>query len=104
MSRAGAFAVLKSVGMTGRGLMKMLLTESFMCTLKALIRGLPFGILIPYLINLAIRQKLPVLYRLPVGILFGSVAGIYAIVMIVTFLAVLNLRKQNIIESIRNKN
>jgi putative ABC transport system permease protein len=104
MSRAGEFAVLKSVGMTGRGLMKMLLTESFMCTLKALIRGLPFGILIPYLINLAIRQKLPVLYRLPVGILFGSVAGIYAIVMIVTFLAVLNLRKQNIIESIRNKN
>ncbi len=104
MARAGEFAVLKSVGMTGQGLTKMLLTESFMCTLKAVIRGLPFGILIPYLINLAIRQKLPVLYKLPLGILFGSVLGIYAIVMIVTFLAVLNLKKQNIIESIRNKN
>ncbi|MCR5584318.1 MAG: ABC transporter permease [Lachnospiraceae bacterium] len=104
IARAGEFAVLKSVGMTDRGLTKMLLTENFMCTLKAGIRGLPFGILLPYLINLAIRQKLPVLYRLPLGILFGSVLGIYAIVMLVTFLTMLRLRKQNIIESIRNKN
>ncbi len=103
MARAGEFAVLKSVGMTVRGLTKMLLTESFMCTLRAVIRGLPFGIVIPYLINLAIRQKLPILYKLPLGILFGSVLGIYAIVMLVTFLTMLRLRKQNIIESIRNK-
>ncbi len=103
MARAGEFAVLKSVGMTSRGLTKMLLTESFMCTLKAMIRGLPLGILIPYLVNLAIRQKLPVLYELPVGLLVGSILGIYALVMTVTLLAVFKLRKQNLIESIRYK-
>jgi putative ABC transport system permease protein len=89
--------------MTSRGLTKMLLTESFMCTLKAMIRGLPLGILIPYLVNLAIRQKLPVLYELPVGLLVGSILGIYALVMTVTLLAVFKLRKQNLLESIRYK-
>jgi len=104
MIRAREFAILKSVGMPTEGLQKMLLSESVICTLKATVWGVPLGILIPYLINLVIRQAQPVLYQVPWGLLLTSIVGIFLIILAVTFGAVYKLRKQNLIESIRLKN
>ena len=101
MMRAREFAILKSVGMTTAGLQKMLLSESIICTLKATVWGVPFGILIPYLINVVIRQAFPILYEVPWGLLLTSVGGIFLLILAVTFKAVYKLRKQNLIESIR---
>ena len=101
MVRAREFAILKSVGMTTEGLQKMLLSESIICTLKATVWGVPLGILIPYLINVVIRQAFPILYEVPWGLLLTSVGGIFLLILAVTFKAVYKLRKQNLIESIR---
>ena len=101
--RTREFAVLKSVGMTSKGLQKMLLSESVLCTLKATIWGVPLGILIPYLMNVAIRQKLPILYEVPWGLLLTSTTGIFFLILAVTMGAVHKLRKQNLMESIRMK-
>ena len=103
MMRAREFAILKSVGMTSEGLKKMLISESVICTLKATVWGVPLGILIPYLINVMIRQKLPILYKVPWGLLLTSVMGIFILILAVTFGAIYKLRKQNLIESIRMK-
>ena len=103
MMRAREFAILKSVGMTSEGLQKMLISESVICTLKATVWGVPLGILIPYLINVMIRQKLPILYKVPWGLLLTSVMGIFILILAVTFGAIYKLRKQNLIESIRMK-
>ena len=103
MMRAREFAILKSVGMTTEGLQKMLICESIICTLKATVWGVPFGILIPYLINVAMRQAFPVLYEVPWGLLLISIAGLFALIVAVTFGAIYKLRKQNLIESIRSK-
>ncbi len=103
MIRAREFAVLKSVGMTTEGLQKMLFSESIICTMKATVWGVPFGILIPYFINVAIRQAFPVLYEVPWRLLLTSISGIFLLILAVTFGAIYRLRKQNLIESIRLK-
>ena len=101
MIRAREFAILKSVGMTTEGLQKMLLSESIICTLKATVWGVPLGILIPYLINVVMRQAFPILYEVPWGLLLGSIGGIFLLILAVTFGAVYKLKRQNLIESIR---
>ena len=103
MMRAREFAILKSVGMTTKGLQKMLLSESVICTLKAIVWGVPFGIVIPYMINVVIRQVVPVLYEVPWGLLMLSISGIFILIFAVTFATVYKLRRQNLIESIRMK-
>lgn len=103
MMRAREFAILKSVGMTTEGLQKMLLSESVICTLKAIVWGVPLGILIPYMINVVIRQAFPVLYEIPWGLLLFSISGIFILILTVTFGTVYKLRRQNLIESIRMK-
>lgn len=103
MMRAREFAILKSVGMTTAGLQKMLFCESVICTLKSIIWGVPLGILIPYLINVVIRQAVPVLYEVPWRLLLISIGVIFALILVVTFGTIYKLRKQNLIESIRMK-
>ncbi len=103
MIRAREFAILKSVGMTTEGLQKMLISESVMCTLKAIVWGVPLGILFPYMINIVIRQAVPVLYEVPWGLLLFGIGGIFLLILAVTFGAVYKLKKQNLIECIRSQ-
>lgn len=99
--RAREFAVLKSVGMTTQGLQRMLINESMICTIKAAIYGIPFGILIPYVINLAIRMVFPVTYEIPWVLLVMSTCSIFLLILCITFGAIHKLKKQNLIETIR---
>lgn len=101
LTRAREFAVLKTVGMTSGGLRRMLFSESVICTLKATLRGVPLGILIPWLINLSLRKMFPVLYSVPWGIVLLSVVAIFGLITLITFCSVRKLKKQNLIETIR---
>ncbi len=103
MMRAREFAILKSVGMTTEGLQKMLFSESIICTLKAIVWGVPLGIFIPYAINVVVRRAFPIVYEVPWGLLLASIIAIFSLILAVTFGAVHKLRKQNLIESIRMK-
>ena len=103
MIRAREFAILKSVGMTTKGLKKMLICESVICTLRAVVWGVPLGILIPYVLNLAIRKVVPIIYEIPWLLLITSVGIIFFLILSVTFGAIHKLKKQNLMESIRMK-
>ncbi len=99
--RSREFAVLKSVGMTNGKLQKMLYSESALCTAKAAIKGTAFGILIPWLINLAIRQAVPVRYHLP-GVAAVCGLGIaFAVVLLITRIEITKMKGQSLIETIR---
>ena len=101
LMRAREFAVLKSVGMTTEGIQKMLLSESIICTMKAMVWGIPIGILIPYTINLAIRKLFPVRYEVPWVLILVSAMSIFLLILFIAFYTIHKLKKQNIIESIR---
>ena len=100
-ARSREFAVLKSVGMTSGAIRKMLYSESLYCSVKATLIGGAPGILIPWLINLSIRQAFPVRFHLPVGMMILSIAVIFATVIIITSVEIKRMRGQSLIETIR---
>lgn len=101
LMRAREFAVLKSVGMTTDGLRRMLKYESMLCTMKALLYGVPIGILVTVLINLPIRSMFPISYQLPWMSLLLCVIMVFLITWGTIMYAAHRLEQQNIIESIR---
>ena len=103
LMRAREFAVLQSVGITPKGLKKMLTLESILCSGKALLIGLPLGIVMTYLINLPIRALFPVPYQFPWLSVLLCTVGVFGITWITTMSAAHKLRNQNIIETIRTQ-
>lgn len=101
MMRAREFAVLKSVGMTPESMRRMLHYESILCSAKALIYGIPIGVIITILINLPIRSLLPIPYELPLAAIIICALVVFILTLAVTRYAAHKLRKQNIIEAIR---
>ena len=99
--RSREFAVLKSVGMTTESLKKMLNFESILCSLKALLIGLPVGIGITILVNNPVRELYPIPYELPYMSILFSILAVFLITLVTTRYAAYRLRNQNIIESIR---
>lgn len=99
--RGREFAILKSIGMTNPALKKMLYSESIFCVGKAVVYGNIWGILIPYLINLALRKVFPVRYAFPWGMFFVSAAIMLGIVWWMTWREIKKRMGSNIIEEIR---
>ncbi|MDO4280223.1 MAG: ABC transporter permease [Peptococcaceae bacterium] len=101
LMRTGEFAVLQSVGMTPEGVRKMLAFESVLCTLRAILIGVPVGWLLTYLANLPLRASFPIPYHLPWQISLICSLAVLALTLLVTALSVRRLRQQNLIETIR---
>lgn len=101
LMRAREFAVLKSIGMTSEGLKKMLKYESVMCSMKALMYGLPIGIVMTFLINLPIRMIFPIPYKFPLAAIVLCVLAVLLITWGIMKYAAHKLKDQNIIETIR---
>ncbi|MBC3888416.1 FtsX-like permease family protein [Acetobacterium paludosum] len=100
--RSREFAVLQSVGMTTAGLKQMLNLESVLCSMKALMYGLPIGIIASIFINLPIRSMFPIPYTLPWLAIVLCVLSVFLITWSTTRYAAHRLQKQNIIETIRS--
>lgn len=102
LMRQSEFAVLQSVGMTPEGLRKMLALESILCSLRALVIGVPLGIVLTYIVNLPIRAMFPVPYHFPLLPILLCAAGVLALTLFITALAACRLRSRNIIDRIRS--
>lgn len=101
LMRQSEFAVLQSVGMTPEGLRKMLALESILCSLRALVIGVPLGIVLTWIVNLPIRAMFPVPYHFPLLPILLCAAGVLALTLFITALAARRLRSKNIIDRIR---
>lgn len=101
MMRAREFAVLKSIGMTSKALKRILKYESVICSMKALMYGLPIGIAMTFLINLPIRIIFPIPYKLPLAAIVFCVLAVLLITWGIMKYAAHRLKDQNIIETIR---
>ncbi len=99
--RAREFAVLRSVGMTPEGLGKMLNLESVLCAARAMLYGLPIGLLLSWCINLPIRSLFPIPYMLPWRSVLLCAATVLFATWGTTRYAASKLRHQNVIETIR---
>ena len=102
--RRKEFAMLKSVGMTSKEFDRMIGLESLFYGFKALIIGIPIGILLSYLIYDTFANSLEMTYTLPINAIIISVVFVFIVIGIIMKVSLNKLNKQNIIETIREDN
>lgn len=105
--RRKEFAMLQSIGMTKAEFNRMVSLESLLYALKSLILGLPIGILGSYLIffiydKTDFNHKTE--YLFPGKAILISVLVVLVIIWGIMRFSIRKIRKQNIIETIRNDN
>lgn len=99
--RRREFAMLKSIGMTPQGFNRMLNYECLFYGIKALLYGLPVGILISIMMYRSISTAFSFNYAIPwleVGI---CVAAVFIIVFLTMLHASSKLKKENIIDALK---
>lgn len=102
--RKKEFAVLRSVGLSPKGFNKMIWFESIFFGLKSLLYGLPVGILVSYLISRNMGMLVENTFHLPVIAIAISILGVFVVVMISIWYQASKIKKENIIDTIRNEN
>lgn len=102
--RSKEFAMLKSVGMTTNEFNKMIRLENIMYGVKALLIGVPIGILGSYFIYSSYASSVDAGYVLPLKAILICAVFVFVIVGITMRYALNKINKQNIIDTIRNDN
>lgn len=102
--RRREFAMLRSIGLTPKGFNKMLAFESIFLGLKALLFGLPIGLGLGYLICDEFSEISTMVYAIPIKAILFVIIGIFLVILITMWYATRNMKKENILEAIREEN
>lgn len=102
--RRREIAMLKSVGLTPGGLLRMLRYESLFYGLTALLYGLPIGIALSVVIYYQFGGVSSFAFSLPWGAIAACVAGILAIVFATMMVSGVMIRNDNIVDTIKDEN
>jgi len=102
--RAPEFAMLRAVGMTGREFRRMIWLESLFYGGKALLIGIPLGVVISYCFHLALKQGIETAYLFPWSGIGISAAAVAALLYGIMHYSMGKIKKKNIVETIQNEN
>lgn len=101
--RGKEFAMLQSIGMTKREFDKMIRMESVFYGSKALIIGVVSGTLLSYVIYISAGES-QLRYVFPLPAIVIAVVVVIILLLGIMKYSLVQIRKQNIIETIRNEN
>lgn len=103
--RRKEFAMLRSMGLSPSGFNKMILFESLFFGLKSLLYGLPVsGILILLIHNSMSSFSRGEGILIPWGSILFAICGVFLIVLVAMGYSVNKIRKENILDCIRDEN
>ena len=102
--RRREFAMLKSIGMTKKEFNKMINLESIMYSTKALIMGIPLGLLGSYGIYKAFASGNDYGFIFPWQAILIATLVVYLLVNLIMYLALRKTKNENIIEVIKDEN
>lgn len=103
--RSREFATLRSIGMTDKQFVGMVRLESVFISVKALVIGVPLGILISYLLCVIMnRMDDVIIYELPYKAIILCIVVVIMLIYAIMKLSMTKLRHNNIIETIKNEN
>ena len=103
--RRKEFAVLRSIGLTPKGFNKILFFESLFFGLKSLLYGIPVGLIITLLLHLSIGDIVEFdHFMIPYQSIIISIFGVFIIIMISMWYATRKIKKENILNAIREEN
>lgn len=103
--RSREFATLRSIGMTDKQFAGMVRLESVFISVKALVIGVPIGILISYLLCVMMnRMDDAIIYEPPYKAIILCIVVVIMLIYAIMKLSMTKLRHNNIIETIKNEN
>lgn len=102
--RRREIAMLKSVGLTPGGFLRMLRYESLFYGLTALLYGLPIGIALSFLIYKQFGGVIYFAFSLPWWAIAATVLGILAIVFATMMVSGAMIRNDNIVDTLKEEN
>lgn len=103
--RRKEFAMLRSMGLTPKGFNKMILFESLFFGLKSLFFGLPVSFFVVLLIHNSMDDMInngKVL--IPWGSVCFAIIGVFVVVLLAMIYSVHKIKKENILDAIRDEN
>ena len=102
--RRREFAMLRSVGMTSKGMRKMLNFECILYGTKALLYGLPMSAVVTYLIYRAVNQGVDTEFFIPWTAVIVAVLSVFVVVFSTMMFSMIKIRKDNTIDALKNEN
>ena len=102
--RRREFAMLKSIGMTKNEFNKMINLESILYSTKALIIGIPLGLLGSFAIYKAFANGSDYGFIFPWQAILIAVVVVYILVSLIMYFALRKTRNENIIDTIKDEN
>ncbi len=103
--RSREFATLRSIGMTDKQFAGMVRLESVFISVKALVIGVPLGILISYLLCVMMnRMDDVIIYEPPYKAIILCIVVVIMLIYAIMKISMTKLRHNNIIETIKNEN
>ena len=104
MLRRREFAMLKSIGMTEKGMRRMLSYECIIYGLRALLFGLPVSLGVTFLIHRIVAQELQRGFYVPWHSIAIAVGSVFAVVFATMLYARHRLSRDNPIDALKNEN
>lgn len=103
--RRKEFAMLRSVGLTPHGFNKILYFESIIFGLKSLLYSLPVSIVLVMLVHVSMSNIMDFNHlMLPIKSIIIAIIGVFIIVLITMMYASNKIKRENILEAIREEN
>lgn len=99
--RRREFAMLRSVGMTGRGLRRMMNLECILYGGKGLFFGLLAATGVTYLIYRSMSQELVIAFYIPWYSVAIAVVSVFIVVFATMLYAMAKIRKENVVETLK---
>jgi len=102
--RAPEFAMLKSVGMTSREFERMIWLEGVFYGGRALLLGIPIGVLISIGFHFALGEGIVTKFRFPWTGTFLSAAAVVLLLYAIMHYSMGKIKRKDMIETIQNEN
>lgn len=104
MLRRREFAMLKSIGMGDRGMLRMLNYECLIYGLRALLIGLPISALVTFAIFKVVAQELERSFYMPWISVVIAVLSVFIVVFATMLYARSKVKKDNPVDALKNEN
>ena len=98
------YAMLRSMGMTGRGITRMSNYECLIYGFRALLFGLPLSLVISWLIHKAVVGTVNIRFVPPWTAIIIAVISVFAVVFASMLYSTSKLKKDNPIDALKNEN
>ena len=102
--RTREFAMIRSVGMDSKSFNKMIRFESLFYGLKALLYGIPLSIGLMYIVYQILKSNFEIPFTLPWSSFIIAIFGIFIFVGLSMWYSLIQIRKLNIIDALKQEN